>query len=74
MFDLDVEEQDTMDRVLGAALPMWSARECQCFILQLLGYTQEQTAQMLGIERISVTTYLSRAMEKVREIAKSCQQ
>ena len=72
MFGLDVEEQDTMDWVLGAALPMWSARECQCFILQLLGYTQVQSAQMLGIAQKNVCTYLSRAMDKVKQVSKSC--
>ena len=72
MFGLDLEEQDTMDWVLGAALPMWSAREYQCFILQLLGYTQEQSAQMLGIGQRTVCRYLERAIEKVREASKSC--
>ena len=72
MFGLDLEEQDTMDWVLGAALPMWSAREYQCFILQLLGYTQVQSAQMLGVGQQRVSVYLARAMEKVREVAKSC--
>jgi len=72
MFGLDLEEQDTMDWVLGAALPMWSAREYQCFILQLLGYTQAQSAQMLGIAQKNVCIYLGRAMEKVREASKSC--
>ena len=71
MFGLDVEEQDTMDWVLSAALPMWSARECQCFILQLLGYTQEQSAQMLRVSQPAVCQYLACAFDKVREVAKS---
>ena len=71
MFGLDLEEQDTMDWVLGAALPMWSAREYQCFILQLLGYTQEQSAQMLGIAQQTVGEYLTCVYQKVRDVAKS---
>jgi len=71
MFGLDLEEQDTMDWVLGAALPMWSAREYQCFILRLLGYTQGRSAQILGIAQRTVCEYLASADDKVREIAKS---
>jgi len=59
---------------LREAVPTWSQRECQCLILQLLGYTQEQAAGVLGIGRISVTTYLARALDKLRNVAGACQQ
>jgi DNA-directed RNA polymerase specialized sigma24 family protein len=71
MFDLDLEDQQVMDQALRTALPMWSGREKDCFILQLLGYSQEQAAGMLGISQPAVCQYLACAMGKVREIAKS---
>jgi len=70
MPDLNFEDREIMDQVLREAVPSWSRRECQCFILQMLGYTQEQAARMLGVGQPRACKYLARAMGKVREVAK----
>ena len=71
MDDLSFEDKEVMVQVLGVAVPMLTERQKDCLLLQLLGLTQTEAGEVLGVERSVVTRHMLALMAKVKEIANS---
>ena len=71
MDDLSFEDKEVMVQVLGVAVPMLTERQKDCLLLQLLGLTQTEAGDVLGVGQSVVARHVLAAMEKVKQIANS---
>jgi len=66
MFDLvegmDYEDRDVFRQVMLKALGKLTAMQMHCLLLSLLGLTQEEIGQALGISARSVSGHFTKAL------------
>jgi DNA-binding CsgD family transcriptional regulator len=73
MFDLtegmEYEDQEMFRQVMLKALGKLTAMQMHCLLLSLLGLTQEQIGEVLGIGQAVVARHFGKALSKVTETA-----
>ena len=71
--DLTFEESEIAAKVLAETIPQMTEKQVICCWLQVMGYTQEQVAEAMGISHQMVSKHFKRAIEKVKVTAqKGC--
>lgn len=73
MFDLtegmDYEDQELFRQVMMRSLGKLTAMQMHCLLLSLLGLTQEQIGEVLGIGARSVSGHFANALGAIRVTA-----
>jgi len=73
MFDLvegmDYEDRDVFRQVMLKALGKLTAMQMHCLLLSLLGLTQEQIGEVLGLTRQGVAYHFNAALTQISIVA-----
>lgn len=59
---MDFGDKELVRTALKRAFPQLTAMQMHCLLLSLLGLTQEEIGEMLGIGRRAVTQHFSKAI------------
>lgn len=71
MAGLDVEEEERrlLADVMSEAPKSLTSRQFQCLWLQLLGFNQEEIADLFAIKQQAVSRLIERALESIRRVS-----
>ena len=58
MLDLTLEEKEQVIEALKESIPKMTRRQMECWILYQLGFTQEESGIILGIDQRTVSKHL----------------
>lgn len=66
---LDYEDREVAVQTISASVPRLTEMQLRCLTLLLLGRTQHQAAQILGVTQRTVAYHFRRALEAVESEA-----
>ena len=69
MEELSFEDREILIQVLAAVRPTLTARQAECLLWQLAGFTQREVGAALGISHVAVGHHFRAALRKVQAVA-----